>query len=264
MLDAARLTVARSAGSPMVQGRHTVSVMGTVVSFDLRDPVPSSALADAIRALQRADELFSTYKANSPISRLGRAEITFDQCPPDVVEVLNLCERATSWTDGYFDAYAAGRLDPSGLVKGWAIRQASDILSDAGSRHHSVNGGGDIQFAGGTDDGTPWQVGIADPHSPDQLLAVLEKVGGAIATSGSGERGPHISDPRTGQPATHFLSVTIVAESIVDADVIATAAFARGGSAVDWVCRLDGVEGLFLTTGLHLLATPGLPLVQPD
>ena len=260
MLDAARLTVARSAGSPMVQGRHTVSVMGTVVSFDLRDPVPSSALADAIRALQRADELFSTYKANSPISRLGRAEITFDQCPPDVVEVLNLCERATSWTDCYFDAYAADRPSfdqPAGV-------QASDILSDAGSRHHSVNGGGDIQFAGGTDDGTPWQVGIADPHSPDQLLAVLETVGGAIATSGSGERGHHITDPRTGQPATHFLSVTIVAESIVDADVIATAAFARGGSAVDWVCRLDGVEGLFLTTGLHLLATPGLPLVQPD
>ena len=264
MLDAPRLTVARSAGNPTVHGRHTVSVMGTVVSFDLRDRVPSAALADAVRALHRADELFSTYKANSPISQLGRGEITFDQCPPDVVEVLNLCERATGWTDGYFDAYAGGRLDPSGLVKGWTIRQASDILCDAGSRHHSVNGGGDIQFVGGTQDGTPWRVGIADPQKPDQLLAVLESAGGAIATSGSAERGHHVTDPLGGQLATYFLSVTIVSDSIIDADVIATAAFARGESAVDWVRGLDGVEGLFLATSGHLVATTGLPLARPD
>jgi thiamine biosynthesis lipoprotein len=235
--------------------------MGTVVSFDLRDPVSTDAFDRAVRSLHQADAMFSTYRSQSAICRLGRGELTADEWPADVTEVLSLCEVAHRGTNGYFDAYATGRLDPSGLVKGWAVRNASDVLVDAGSRHHSVNGGGDIQLVGGSDDVTAWRVGIADPRDPSTLLAVLRLTGGAVATSGTSERGRHIIDPRSGSPADHYLSVTITASSIVDADVLATAAFAMGPASIDWVGDLDGVEGLFLTSDGQLLASAGLASV---
>lgn len=119
--------------------RHVEHVMGTVFSFDIRDnPTPAirHALAEAVRQLHRVDEVFSTYRADSHISRLARGEIRQDACPPEVHEVLSLCAQATHATDGWFSIVPAGTLDPSGLVKGWATEAASQLLHDAGRAAH--------------------------------------------------------------------------------------------------------------------------------
>jgi thiamine biosynthesis lipoprotein len=114
-----------------------------------------------------------------------------------------------------------------------------------------VNGGGDIQAVGPTADGTPWRVGISDPHDGDHLLCVVDVVGRAVATSGTAQRGQHILNPHTGRPADHFASVTVISARLTDADVLATAAIARGATALEWLEQMPGVAALLVTTDGH-------------
>jgi thiamine biosynthesis lipoprotein len=229
--------------------RHAEHVMGTVVSFDI--PVlarDSGALADAIRWLHWVDETFSTFKAASDVSRLGRGEVTLAECAPEVAEVLAASEALTGQSGGYFTAYPAGSLDPSGYVKGWSIERAAQIIAASGSAAHTVNGGGDIQCVGGRPDGTPegdrWRVGIASPLKPGTLAVVVAGRDFAVATSGIAERGTHIMDPVAGQPAAGLASITIVGPSLTLADAYATAAFAMGPArAREWTQdAIDGYE----------------------
>jgi thiamine biosynthesis lipoprotein len=236
---------------PLV-GRFSHRVMGTVVSFDLHDPVSVETMSAVMRWLDHTDRVFSTYRRDSDISRLDRGECRLADCDPDVELVLELCAQASTTTDGYFSATAGGHLDPSGLVKGWAIERSSDLLRAAGSRHHVVNGGGDIQAVGPTADGSPWRVGISDPHDGDHLLSVVDVVGRAVATSGTAERGQHVLNPRTGQPADHFASVSVIGARLTDADVLATAAIARGSTALEWLECMPGAAALLVTTDGHV------------
>jgi thiamine biosynthesis lipoprotein len=241
------------------KSRHVEHVMGTVVSFELHTPVPESALDAAIAFLHHADRTFSMYKPNSDMARLSRGEVRIERCHPDVAEVLALCGDATRQTDGYFSATMNGRVDPTGLVKAWAVQRASEILVDAGSSCHVVNGGGDVQLVGVPDGDVAWRVGIANPLVRGDLIAVALCAEGAVATSGTSERGLHILDPIRGQAASHFASVSILAPTLIDADVFATAAFARGESAIDWISSLPNVEGLFVGPGTRSTTTPGFP-----
>src|SRR5215469_12519245 len=132
----------RGAGEARV--RHAEHVMGTVVSFDVPAwaAAPAAPLADAIRWLHWVDRTFSTYRADSDVSALGRGEATVADCAPEVAQVLDACEALRETSGGYFTAYPTGTLDPSGYVKGWAVEHAAAILTAAGSPAHMVNGGG--------------------------------------------------------------------------------------------------------------------------
>jgi thiamine biosynthesis lipoprotein len=245
-----------------VRVRHAEHVMGTVVSFDVTAAFAGAALAEAIRWLHWVDATFSTYRADSPVSRLARGEIAVAECAPEVADVLAACESATKASAGYFSARYAGRLDPSGYVKGWAIERAAAMLTAAGSVSHCVNGGGDLQCVGarsaaGEMAGEPWRIGIADPARPGSLIRVVRGYGFAVATSGIAERGPHIVDPHTGRPAGEFLSVTVVGPSLALADAYATAAVAMGSAARAWIEGLDGYCGFALRTDGTSWHTPG-------
>lgn len=240
--------------------RHTEHAMGTVFSFDLRGaPTPgvTAALADAVAWLHRVDEVFSTYRPGSQISRLGRGELTERQCDPEVAEVLELCRSAARAADGWFSVTAGGRLDPSAVVKGWAVERASQLLYDAGARHHSVSGGGDIQTRGEAAPGTPWRIGVAHPLCPGDLITVVTGRDLAVATSGTAERGPHILDPHTGRPATDLASVTLVGRHLTEVDTLATAAFAMGDAARGWLRARDGIEAFAVTSDARTWWTPG-------
>jgi thiamine biosynthesis lipoprotein len=121
------------------------------------------------------------------------------------------------------------------------------MLTAGGSAQHTVNGGGDIQCVGGRGAGQPWRVGIAHPLRPSSLALVVCGRDFAVATSGIGERGAHIINPHTGQPATGLASITMVGTSLAAADSYATAAFAMGPAARDWVESLDGYEAFAIT-----------------
>jgi thiamine biosynthesis lipoprotein len=222
--------------------------MGTVFSIDLRGPaIDPRVIDDVVSWLHWVDTTFSTYQPDSQISRLGRGELTVADCAPEVGDILDRCERLRRDTDGYFSAFAHGVLDPSGVVKGWAIEQASDRLRRAGSTSHCVNGGGDVQCAGDAGPGQPWRVGIAHPLRPGDLAAVVVGSDLAVATSGTAERGEHVIDPHTSRPPDALASLTLVGRHLTDVDAYATAAFAMGSAARDWVDRTSGIEGLGVT-----------------
>jgi thiamine biosynthesis lipoprotein len=219
-----------------VPGAHRVEeVMGMPISVDLRDAVvPAGALDAAFEVLRRADALFSTYRPDSEISRLGAGRMSLLDCTADVQDVLAECERLRRRTDGYFDARAAGRLDPSGLVKGWAVERAREMLVRAGVRHGCINAAGDVRVWGGHPDGEPWRVGVRDPLHADRIGSIVSLHDGAVATSGAYERGDHIFDPHTRGPARGALSVTVTGPDLAIADAYATALFAVGARRADW------------------------------
>ncbi|WP_051654042.1 FAD:protein FMN transferase [Kitasatospora cheerisanensis] len=228
--------------------------MGTVFSFTVRDPGPRTAatLERIVTRLHRIDELFSTYRPESEISRLGRGELPLTACDPDVGWVLDRCAELTAETDGYFTATPGGRLDPSGYVKGWAVEEASRALRDSGSGHHCVSGGGDVQTAGG-----PWRIGIADPHRPGAVARVVTGHDLAVATSGTAERGPHILDPHTGRPATTLASLTLLGPHLTRLDALTTAAFAMP-TPLPWLTT-HNIPALAIHPDGHHEHTPTFP-----
>ncbi|WNO75635.1 MULTISPECIES: FAD:protein FMN transferase [unclassified Streptomyces] len=224
--------------------RHVEHSMGTVFSFDIRmaaadSPRVRAGLAAAVAGLHRVDEIFSTYREDSQISRLARHEITLDDCVTEVAEVFRLCEEAERESDGWFTARYAGGVDPTGVVKGWAVECAVRMLASSGADAVCLNGGGDIQLHGG-----PWRVGVSDPLHPGELVTVIEADDGlAVATSGPAERGCHILDPHTRRPpADGIASMTVVCPGLTEADARATAAYAMGDRARGWLEDLAGTE----------------------
>ena len=246
--------------------RHAEPVMGTVVSFD----VPAAAGGDgsldaAVRWLHWVDRVFSPYRADSEVSLLAAGAISVDSCVPEMTEVIGACAAVTEMSGGYFTDSPAGRFDPTGYVKGWAVERAAALLTAAGSHSHLVNGGGDVQCVGGRplpgpEPGTlapsagpgqrttPWRVGVADPFRPGRLALIVAAADCGVATSGTAERGAHIVNPLAGLPAQGLASLTVAGPSLALADAFATAAFAMGPVlARDWTESLDGYDAYAIT-----------------
>jgi FAD:protein FMN transferase len=238
--------------------RRVVECMGTVFSFDIRSPgVDGAALEQAVQWLHWVDRTFSTYRTDSQVSRLGRGECGLADCAPEVSEVIAECERLSADTGGYFSMYAHGVLDPSGLVKGWAIERASDLLAEAGSTNHCVNGGGDVQCAGDASPGQPWRIGITHPLQPGQLAGIVVGTGLAVATSGTAERGAHVVDPHDGAAAQGLASLTVVGANLARVDAYATAGFAMGAAAREWIEDLPGHEAFAVRPDGRTWSTSG-------
>jgi thiamine biosynthesis lipoprotein len=238
--------------------KHAEHVMGTVVSFDVPWDV---ALGPVLEWLHWVDATFSPFRSDSEVSRLGRGEVTVDECVPEMASMLRACERLRTDSSGYFTVYPGGQFDPCGYVKGWAIERAAGMLAAAGSADHIVNGGGDIQCLGERSAGEPWRLGVAHPLRPGELACavVAPPAGFAIATSGVAERGAHIFDPVAARPALTFASVTVTGPSLTLADAYATAAYAMGDAARDWVESLPAFEALAITLDGETWRTSGFP-----
>jgi FAD:protein FMN transferase len=238
-------------------------VMGMGIVVDVRGAGgEETAVDDVFDWLRFVDETFSTYKPESEICRLDRGELSLADAHRDVGDVLERCEELREETRGYFDAQVGGRLDPSGLVKGWAVDRAAAILERAGARNFVIYAGGDIVARGRPSPEDYWHVGIRHPYLADRVAAVVEAEDLAIATSGAYARGDHVVDPHTGQPSTGLLSVTITGPALATADAYATAAFAMGERGPAWTAQLDGYEAMSILTNETVLSTPGFPAIE--
>jgi thiamine biosynthesis lipoprotein len=225
--------------------RHVEHVMGMPISLALRgrhadDDRAAAAWGAALAALREADRVFSTYRADSVISRLGRGAVDLADCAPadaaDVREVLALGEAARHDSGGAFDVRRGGVLDPSGVVKGWAAERAAARLRALPDTDFCLSAGGDITCRTLDPESPPWRIGVEDPHDPGRLVAVIPLRTGAVATSGTARRGAHIVDARTGKPATGLASVTVVGDDLTTVDIDATAACALGpAGAESWL-----------------------------
>jgi thiamine biosynthesis lipoprotein len=234
--------------------RYVEHVMGMPISLALRgrhtdDARAAAAWAEAMAVLREADRVFSTYRADSFISRLRREEIGLEHCPPEVAEVLALGDAAERESGGAFSVRLPGpdgqvALDPSGVVKGWAAERAARALADLPDTDFCLSAGGDMTCRTVDPDGRPWRIGVEDPADPTRVLAVIPVLTGAVATSGTAHRGQHLVDARTGRPPEGVASVTVVAGSLTWADIDATAAYAQGLGAASWLDTRPGRSGL--------------------
>jgi len=235
-------------------------VMGMPILVDVRDDVDLLVLEPLWAWFRWVDATFSTYKDDSEISRLGRGELELGAADPAVQYVLARCETLRRETRGYFDVQAAGLLDPSGYVKGWAVDRGVALLEAAGLRNFAVNAGGDIWLAGGALPDFDWRVGIEHPHLPDSVAAVVQVRDGAVATSGAYARGDHVLDPHTGEAPADLVSVTVTGPDLGVADAYATAAFAMGARGPGWTAHLRGrYEALTILADGRVLSTAGFP-----
>ena len=237
--------------------------MGMPIVVDLRDEREDGPeLAELVfEWLRLVDRRFSTYKPDSDISRLNRGELRVADCHPEVREVLARCDELREATGGYFDARYASleTVDPSGLVKGWSIDRAAELLDARGARNYSLNAAGDIRLRGAALPEASWRVGIQHPELPDRVAAVVEANDLAVATSGAYARGDHVLDPHTGAPPTAVASVTIAGDELAVADAYATAAFAMGAAAPAWTARIAPYQALTILADGTARATPGFP-----
>jgi thiamine biosynthesis lipoprotein len=248
-------------------------VMGLPVSVCLRgEPIAAASAnpAAAARAepavaafyaeLREVDALFSTYREDSQVSAMNRGVLKRAEYHPWLCTVIELCHEARERTDGYFDAWLPkpdGRtwFDPSGLVKGWAVERAARHVQELPGIDYCLNAGGDILVGGS------WRIGIEDPTDPKRLLATLVLVDGAVATSGSAHRGAHVLVPATGAPARGAAAVTVTGPTLIWADVLATAAVARGSRVIEWFATLDdfpGYEAMSVAERGAVTTSPGL------
>jgi thiamine biosynthesis lipoprotein len=240
-------------------------VMGTTVSIDVRSHASAAApVARALAWLHEVDATYSTYRADSVISRLRRAELARRDAPPQVRDVLARCELLRAATGGWFDARVDREdLDPSALVKGWAVQCAADLLAAAGLTDFCLSAGGDVVARGAALPAAHWRVGVQHPCDRYAIAAVLEARDLAVATSGAYERGAHIVDPHTGTPPHGVASVTVVGPDLGTADAYSTAAFAMGLDGPGWTLRLDGYEAMTILEDQTVLCTPAFPTLAP-
>jgi FAD:protein FMN transferase len=246
---------------------HAETVMGTVFSFTMvlgsaPPPQVQSALAAACASLHQADAVFSTWDRQSPVSRLRRGEADLGQLPVEVAEVLQECQQARQVSGGWFDPWAMpGGVDPTGLVKGWAVGRVLAILQRTGMTGAMVNGGGDLAVFGSPAPGQPWRVGIRHPWCADALAGIVE-VEAAMATSGPYERGAHLIDPATGGPACRAASATVTGPSAAMADALATAVAVGGDEALALVGAADGYAAYLIRPDGSEISTDGIIFVS--
>lgn len=220
-------------------------IMGMPIEIEIVDLDPTDIFEKAFEYLGTVDKRFSTYKNDSEISRINRREVALSEVSADMREVLVLAEKTKKETDGYFDIRRPdGLLDPSGIVKGWAIRNTAALIHNAGYKNYFVNAGGDIAMSGTNAEGKGWSVGIRNPFNSNEIVKVMHPRGKGVATSGSYIRGDHIYNPHAPeQKLNEIVSITVIGPDVLEADRFATAAFAMGQRGIVFIENLPDFEG---------------------
>jgi thiamine biosynthesis lipoprotein len=145
--------------------RETRQIMGMPVIIEIVG-APASVFAKVFDYFVAVDERFSTYKSASEIARINRGEIAPAQYSSDMREVFALAKQTAGETDGYFSITTpSGSIDPSGIVKGWAINNAAKLVESMGYENYYIDAGGDIQTKGLDAEGKAWTIGIRNPFN---------------------------------------------------------------------------------------------------
>ncbi len=209
--------------------------MGMPITIEVADNVRFGTIEGIFTYLRGVDMRYSPYKPMSELSRLNNG-MPLSDASEEMQWVLGLCEQTKKDTSGYFDIEKDGKIDPSGLVKGWAIQNATNRMRLAGCRNFYVEAGGDVQVDGMNADGEAWALGVRNPFDTDTIVKTLKVSDCGVATSGTYIRGAHIYDPKHGhQPPHGVQSLTVVGPTAYDADRFATAAFAMGLEGIRYI-----------------------------
>lgn len=217
-------------------------IMGMPVTIEISKSANkqiSKSIEEVFNYLREVDKKYSPFKKDSEIGKFNRGE----KVSAETMEVLDLCEKTKKETGGYFNIVKAdGKIDPSGLVKGWAIQKAADILRKKGYKKFFVEIAGDAEIVGKN-----WKWGIRNPFNKKEIVKVLNLSNCGIATSGTYERGQHIYNPVTkSAEITDTVSITVIGPDVYEADRFATAAFAMGKAGIGFIESRPNLEGYMI------------------
>ncbi len=157
-----------------------------------------------------------------------------------------------------------------GIGKGAAVDRVVALLRGRGFHGFAVQAGGDL-YCAGNNGPRPWRVGIAHPRKKGSLLGWLHVQDAAFSTSGDyerfaiidGRRYHHILDTRSGFPATASQSVSVLARSATDAEVLTKAAFVLGGAKGLELLHKQGAKGLVVAADGKFHQSPKLAVGRP-
>ena len=228
--------------------KQTRSIMGMHITIEIIDSQVTIKDIEAIfNYFVSIDTVFSPYKKTSEVSQINDGRVKPQDMSNEMKHILYLAEKTKKETQGFFDIYQNGRLDPSGIVKGWAIWQASLMLEKKGFKNFYVDAGGDVQVKGKNAEGQPWVIGIQNPFNLTEIVKVIALENKGIATSGTAIRGQHIYNPH--QPnilISEVVSLTVIGPNVYEADRFATAAFAMEQKGIYFIKSLPGFEGYMI------------------
>ncbi len=227
----------------------TVEVLDTIVTKEIFQKVFDYFIY--------VENKFSVYKKTSEITKINEGKIKKSEYSGEMKIIFDLSEKTRLETNDYFDIFYNGKYDTSGLVKGWAIYCACEILKKAGFKNYYIEAGGDIQSFGKNKDGKDWRIGIRNPFNIQEIIKVITAPNKGVATSGTYFRGQHVYNPKKiGQKITEIVSITVIGPNILEADRFATAAFAMGKKGIKFIEELDNFEGYMIDkNGIATLTT---------
>lgn len=233
--------------------------MGMPVIVEIKDSSAHENILSRVFAyFTYVDETFSTFKSTSEVSRINNRTLSLKDASKDVQDIFRLSEKTKIETNGYFNIKKEdGTYDPSGIVKGWAIHNAANILLEEGCKDFYVEAGGDIQVHGREDEG--WSVGIKNPFNVNEIIKMVRlKNNEGIATSGNYERGSHIYNPKNKEDALNYIvSLTVIGPNVYEADRFATAAFVMQKEGIMFIEKLKGFEGYMINSNKIATMTSG-------
>jgi thiamine biosynthesis lipoprotein len=237
--------------------KQTRIIMGMPVILMTPDArVTVSSLDKIFGFLEYADQKYSPFIATSDVALINQKQLATENYDDELQEILALAAKTKHETNGYFDVWHNENFDPSGIVKGWAIQKASQMMQEFTDDFY-VEAGGDIQVGGNNDMAQPWRIGIRNPFERNETISVVELQNHAVATSGTAIRGQHIYNPFSPQPIKGIVSLSVIAPAIVDADRIATAAFAMREKGIQFIESLKGYEGYMVDSNKRATKTTG-------
>jgi thiamine biosynthesis lipoprotein len=239
--------------------RETRMLMGMPITVDVVG-ARNEPILDAVFAyFEDVDRRFSTYRDDSEIQAVNRGCLVEAKYSDEMREVLALADQTKRETGGFFNIRKTdGSLDPSGIVKGWAICNAAKIIARNGALDYFIEAGGDIQSSGRNASGREWSVGIRDPFNTEQIIKVVYPRGRGVATSGTYIRGQHIYNPHIpDRPIIDIVSLTVIGPNVFEADRIATGAFAMGKAGIFFIEEIPGLEGYIVDSSGRATLTSG-------
>ena len=240
--------------------RVTITVHPCSTSGD-----PAASARAAFAEFEKLEKIFSLFRPDSEIMNVNACAGLATAVSADLLAALKLAIAVAAETGGRFDPLVgcwtapgyAGRglpaaafdqividdaiarvtlpprsvLDLNSVAKGLALDRA--LAAFSGDESVIIEAGGDVIFKGLPPGKEAWEIGIRDPGRPEKVAAVLRVARGAVCTSGDYFRGAaaraagraHLVDARDGRLALRPASLTVIAPSAVEADILSTAAF---------------------------------------
>lgn len=246
--------------------RRTWPVMGTQASLVVRVPPGVSraafersvdgAVAAARARLESIEAKLSSYRPNSELSKLADGRLSVDAVGADLRHCLAASEWLQGVSEGVFDPRHSGTLDLAGYVKGWAGDEAAAVLDAAELGDWALGIGGDWVTRVAKRKSAPWRIAIRNPFQVDGIAAISEIGTGALATSGTYERGEHLV--ASGQRS--WASFSVVGPQLGFTDAFATIGFLMDRRGMDWVTSFDGYHCLGIETDGRMRVSSGFPL----